>query len=87
MAAMVANVINMKYGRKDELEADRLGVKFMINSGYDPYEFIEVMRILDEASGGSQTPEFSSTHPSGPHRVEEIKAAIKEFGYTQSPAQ
>lgn len=87
MAAMVANVINMKYGRNDELEADRLGVKFMIHSGYNPYQFIEVMRILDEASGGERVPEFSSTHPSGPHRVEEIKAAIKEFGYTQPPAQ
>ncbi len=87
MAAMVANVINMKYGRNDELEADRLGVKFMINSGYNPYQFIEVMKILDEASGGQRVPEFSSTHPSGPHRVEEIKAAIEENGYTPPPGQ
>ena len=81
-AAVVANAINMKYGREDELESDRLGVKIMIQSGYNPYEFIEVMRILDEASGGQQVPEFSSTHPSGPHRVEEIKAAIKENHYS-----
>ena len=81
MAAMVANVINMKYGRQDELQSDELGVKYMIDAGYNPYEFIEVMRILDEAAGGQRVPEFSSTHPSGPHRVEEIKSAIEANDY------
>lgn len=81
MAAMIGNFVNMKYGREDELESDRLGVKFMIDAGYNPYEFIEVMRILEEASGGQRVPEFSSTHPSSPHRIEEIKEAIEYYGY------
>ncbi len=84
MASVVANFKNLKYGREDELEADRLGVRFMIDAGYNPYNYIEVMNILDKASGGQAPPEFQSTHPSGPHRVEEIKAAIKEYGYVQS---
>jgi predicted Zn-dependent protease len=84
MASVVANFKNLKYGREDELEADRLGVRFMIDAGYDPYKYIEVMNILDKASGGQAPPEFQSTHPSGPHRIEEIKAAIKEYGYVQS---
>jgi predicted Zn-dependent protease len=82
MAAMVANIVNMKYGREDELESDQLGVKFMIDAGYNPYEFIEVMKILEDASGGQQVPEFSSTHPSSPHRIQEITDAIKKYGYT-----
>ena len=82
IASVVANSINMKYGRSDELESDNLGVKYMIDAGYNPYEFIEVMHILDAASGGQQVPEFSSTHPSGPHRIQEIEAAIKANGYT-----
>lgn len=81
IASVVANSINMKYGRSDELESDNLGVKYMIDAGYNPYEFIEVMHILDAASGGQQVPEFSSTHPSGPHRIQEIEAAIKANGY------
>lgn len=81
MAAMVANIINMKYGREDELESDQLGVKFMIDAGYNPYEFIEVMKILEEASGGQRVPEFSSTHPSSPHRIQEITDAIEKYGY------
>ena len=83
IASVVANSINMKYGRSDELESDNLGVKYMIDAGYNPYEFIEVMHILDAASGGQQVPEFSSTHPSGPHRVQEIEAAIKANGYSK----
>ncbi len=84
MASMVANFKNLKYGREDELEADRLGVKFMIDAGYNPFEFIEVMHILDKASGGQAPPEFQSTHPSGPHRIQEINDAIKENGYVQN---
>ena len=38
-AAAIANVINMSYGREDELESDDLGVKFMIDAGYNPIEF------------------------------------------------
>ena len=83
MASMVANAINMKYGRSDELESDRLGVKYMIDAGYNPHAFIEVIHILDAASGGQRAPEFSSTHPSGPHRVEEIEEAIKANGYNE----
>ncbi len=83
IAAVVANSVNMKYGRNDELESDNLGVKYMIDADYNPYEFIEVMHILDAASGGQAPPEFQSTHPSGPHRIEEIKAAIEANGYQQ----
>src|SRR5690606_2926095 len=41
----------LKNGRGDELESDELGVLFMLDSGYDPNEMIEVMRILKAAGG------------------------------------
>ena len=44
-AAAIASIINMKYGREDELESDDLGVLFMINAGYNPEEMIGVMQI------------------------------------------
>ncbi len=78
MAAFVGSMISMKYGRSDELESDRLGVKFMVDAGYDPNSMIQVMEILKEASGGSGRPEFMSTHPDPGNRVEAIKQAIKE---------
>ena len=77
-AAMIGNLINMKYGREDELESDDLGVKFMIDAGYQPEQMIGVMNILKETSGGQRVPEFQSTHPYPENRIEKIKEAIRK---------
>jgi len=69
----------LKNGRGDELESDDLGVLFMINSGYDPYEMIEVMKILKAAGGPNRQPEFQSTHPDPENRIDKIKEAIKKY--------
>ena len=78
-AAAIANVINMSYGRDDELESDDLGVKFMIDAGYNPIELIGVMKILKEAAGPNRTPERMSTHPDPENRIEKIKEAIEKY--------
>ncbi len=79
MAAQIANLVNMKYGRDDELEADELGVKFMLDAGYEPEQMIGVMKILKAVSGGRRTPEFQSTHPDPENRIVKIKAAIRKY--------
>lgn len=66
-------------GRGDELESDELGVLFMIQSGYNPYEMIEVMKILKVAAGSNRIPEFQSTHPDPENRIEKIKEAIIKY--------
>lgn len=66
-------------GRGDELESDDLGVLFMIQSGYDPYEMIKVMEILKNASGPNRVPEFQSTHPDPENRMEKIKESIAKY--------
>ena len=79
-AQMIAGLVNMSYGRDQELQSDDLGVRFMYQSGYNPEALIGVMRILEEASGGGQRqPEFFSTHPSPDNRVEQIRAAIAKY--------
>ncbi len=78
-AAAIANVINMKYGREDELESDDLGVRFMVDSGYEPIAMIGVMKILKDASGPNRTPERMSTHPDPENRIEKIKEAIEKY--------
>jgi predicted Zn-dependent protease len=76
--AAIANVINLSYGRDDELESDYLGVKIMMDAGYDPNALIGVMKILKDASGPNSTPERLSTHPDPENRIEKIKEAIAE---------
>jgi predicted Zn-dependent protease len=78
-AAAIAQMVNMKYGREDELQSDDLGVKFMIESGYDPEAMIGVMNILKAAAGPNRIPERMSTHPDPENRVEKIKEAIKKY--------
>jgi predicted Zn-dependent protease len=69
----------LKNGRGDELESDELGVWFMINSGYEPNEMIEVMKILKAAAGPNRVPEFQSSHPDPENRIDKIKEAIAKY--------
>lgn len=79
VAQAVSAMISMKYGRNDELEADRLGVRYMKEAGYNPRAMIEVMQILKQA-GGSGGPEFFQTHPNPDNRIKAIEEAIKAEG-------
>ncbi len=83
IASYVGNMVNMKYGRDDELESDKYGIKYMQECGYDPKYMIEVMEVLKAAAGGGDRPsEFQSTHPDPDHRIKEIKKLIQEFNNT-----
>ncbi len=68
----------LKNGRDDELESDDLGVKFMIDAGYNPTEMIEVMKILKASAGANRAPEFQSTHPDPDNRIAHIKESIRK---------
>lgn len=78
MAQAVANMIQMKYGRDDELQSDRWGVILTEKAGYDPRAMIGVMKVLDEASPGGGPPEMMSTHPKPANRVAYIQQVIKD---------
>ena len=76
VAMLIGQLVGLKFGRNDELEADRLGVRFMSEAGYDPRAVIRVMEILEASSQGQQPPEFFSTHPNPENRITQIQAAI-----------
>jgi predicted Zn-dependent protease len=85
MAMMIGNLINMKWGREQELESDRLGVQYMIRAGYHPEAMIDVMNVLEARAGGGKAPEMFSTHPKGERRREEIREAIEAWIATNGP--
>jgi beta-barrel assembly-enhancing protease len=77
MIALVGEVVNLKFSRHDELEADKLGVKIAADAGYDPRSMIKVMKILEQVS--KERPlEFFSTHPNPEHRIKNLEIAISE---------
>ncbi len=77
VAALIGQVVGLKFGRNDELEADKLGVRFASDAGYDPRAMLGVMQTLDHVAK-SRTPEFFSTHPNPGNRITKIEAEIKE---------
>ena len=79
IAQSVANMIQMKYGREQELQSDNLGVRFMLEAGYNPELLIQVMEVLKQAAGPNRSPEFQSTHPDPENRQAEIQQAIKHW--------
>ena len=76
LGQMVGSLINMRYGREDELESDALGIRIMAEAGYDPRAMIGVMETLARASSGSRQPEFFSTHPHPENRQARIREEI-----------
>lgn len=77
IAHFVSQLKNTSYGREDELESDTLSVRFLQRAGYDPKAMIRVMKVLEQAAGGRNPPEFLSTHPNPGHRIETIEAEIE----------
>lgn len=80
LANLVNQIVTTKYGRDDEIESDKLGVRFLQQSGYKPEALIRVMEVLKQASGGGGGPEFLSTHPSPENRIELIQEEIAKLG-------
>ncbi|QDH71615.1 M48 family metallopeptidase [Marilutibacter alkalisoli] len=57
--------------RTQETEADVVGQRLMARAGYDPHQAIDLWRNMQTA-GGSQPPQWLSTHPSASTRIQEL---------------
>ncbi|WP_102564980.1 M48 family metallopeptidase [Vibrio sp. 10N.286.49.B3] len=80
MAALGVGVqygLILPYGRTQESEADIVGLAYMAQAGFDPYQSVELWKNMAKASGGSQPPELLSTHPSHDTRIGDLTDAIK----------
>jgi predicted Zn-dependent protease len=51
----------------------------MSDTGYDPNEMIEVMKILQASQTGNQPPEFLSTHPDPGNRIQLIQQDMQNM--------
>ena len=60
------------FNRKQEIEADYLGMIFSSLSGYDIRETVKIWERMKEANKGKEPPEFMSTHPSSSNRIKQI---------------
>ena len=66
------------FGRKQETEADYLGLIFSSLSGYDIRESVNLWKRMSEKNKGKEPPVFLSTHPSSKKRIENLNNWISE---------
>jgi predicted Zn-dependent protease len=69
--------VMLPYSRKQEYEADRLGLIFLAMAGYNPQESVAFWQRMAAASSGSNI-EFLSTHPSDQNRIKKLQEFIPE---------
>lgn len=77
IAAFVNQMVQLRYGRQDESEADEWGVKLMSQAGFDPKEMLVVMEVLKASGGGGHSPEIFQSHPNPDLRMVQIKEYLK----------
>lgn len=88
---MVATASVRGFGRKHELQADKLGAEYLARVGYDPQNMIRVIEVLKAQeefskflakSEGTQPPSYHglfATHPSNDKRLQEVVGAAKRY--------
>ena len=67
------------FGRKQETEADYLGLIFSSLSGFNIKESVNLWKRMAEANKGKEPPQFLSTHPSSKNRIENLNNWINEI--------
>jgi predicted Zn-dependent protease len=65
----------LPYGRQQESEADVIGLDLMAKAGFDPQQSVLLWQNMAKA-GGSQPPQFLSTHPSNETRIRDLQTRM-----------
>lgn len=65
--------VMMPYARKQEYEADEIGLIIMAIAGYNPQAAVPFWTRMAQSGGGAQIPEFLSTHPTDSKRIANIE--------------
>ena len=67
------------FGRKQETEADYLGLIFSSLSGFNIKESVDLWKRMREAHKGKEPPQFLSTHPSSKNRIDNINSWVNKI--------
>ncbi|MGH8032033.1 MAG: M48 family metallopeptidase [Luteimonas sp.] len=66
----------LPYARKQETQADEMGLMLAAAACFDPRESIALWERMGAASGGQPSSEFASTHPSSGTRIQNLQALM-----------
>jgi predicted Zn-dependent protease len=77
LARQGGGLLNLKFNRDDERDADLIGMEIAARAGYDPEAGITLWQKMAQVARGAP-PTWLSTHPSSEDRVRRMKAAMKD---------
>ncbi|HEX8443100.1 MAG TPA: M48 family metalloprotease [Allosphingosinicella sp.] len=90
VAARAAGLFSLRYSRRQEYEADDLGIRYLRAIGYDPFAAADMLgalgrheRFMTTTSGRDEArgvPEWARTHPLTENRVERLRGAAAATG-------
>ena len=69
-------LLGLRFSREDEIDADLVGLEIAARGAYRPEASISLWEKMGRASGGSGGPAFLSTHPTGPDRIQRLRANV-----------
>jgi predicted Zn-dependent protease len=75
LAGLGGQLLTLRFSRDDESEADKVGLDLSARAGYNPAAGVTLWQKMGQASRGSP-PQWLSTHPAGPARIQEIQATL-----------
>ncbi|MBI4395700.1 MAG: M48 family metalloprotease [Elusimicrobia bacterium] len=87
-ADLFTNLYLMGYSREYELEADRVGTRYMLSAGYDPEAalmFFARLKKLEKQEGLDKWESFFRSHPHTEDRVEQVRRYMERMNVSQRP--
>lgn len=64
---------SLPYARKQETQADEMGLMLAAAACFNPQEAIPLWQRMDQSSNGQAPPEFASDHPSSANRIQDLQ--------------
>lgn len=84
VSMIAAQLLFLKYSRGDEYQADKLGIQYSSQAGYDAGTmagFFTSLQRLSGSKGGGGLPNFLSTHPLTGRRIDRVRELVASGEY------
>lgn len=81
IAGLASQLLNLRYSRDDEFDADSRALNYTHRAGFDPRGLVEFFNKLAELERRGSTPEFLRTHPLTSNRIQRAESMLQSGEY------